>query len=288
MFRKTISSISIKNLRRLGAVFTAVVLFAIMFLPIMSSYRNLKASGTNGSVETGASSGNFSWGLKRGKNGSLPEADPKAVKVLEQYGGKYLGNTNEKTIYLTFDEGYENGYTSKILDVLKANNVKAIFFITGDYFEREPELVKRMIDEGHEVGNHTMNHPTMTQISDAKIKEEIMSLSDAIYDKFGYRTRMLRAPKGEFNEAVLKVSSEVEHTNIMWSFAYKDWIADEVKGADYATEMVLSNLHNGAVILLHAVSADNANALDSIIKGAIEKGYNFGTADQLLLAKCCG
>lgn len=226
----------------------------------------------------------YCWGLKRNTDGKPPEADSSGSRLLAEYGGKYIGDTEEKTIYLTFDEGYENGYTGKILDILRDNNVKAIFFITGDYLEREPELVRRMIEEGHEVGNHTASHPSLPTLSTDKIEEEVLSLSNELYGKFGVTTRLLRPPKGEYNEKVLKAASDISHSCILWSFAYKDWIVDEQKGADYAYNAVMPYLHNGAVILLHAVSADNTAALDRIIKDAIAAGYRFGTADELLTA----
>lgn len=280
------------RLRRISIVFTAAALMLVLALPVvmLSGLNTDKEELTEVYLELGdaavpAGKDMYCWGLKRGTNGTPPEADPAGSRALEAYGGKYIGDTNEKTIYLTFDEGYENGYTSQILDVLQENNVKAIFFITGDYLKREPELVRRMIEEGHEVGNHTMSHPSMPSLSSEKIEEEILSLSNELYGKFGVSTRLLRPPKGEYNEKVLKTAADISHRCILWSFAYKDWLTDEQKGAEYAYNSVMPNLHNGAVLLLHAVSADNAAALDRIIKDAVNAGYRFGTADELLASE---
>ena len=226
-------------------------------------------------------SGVIGWGIKRNKDGKSPDADPGAPALLAKYESLYLGNPNEKKIYLTFDEGYENGYTEQILDVLKTNGVKAIFFITGDYLESSPDLVRRMTEEGHEVGNHTYNHPSLPTCTQAKIEEELLSLDRSYSQKFGKSMRFLRPPKGEYNDFSLSVSKNLGYTNVFWSFAYADWDVNKQKGTEYAYKMVMENLHNGAVLLLHAVSKDNANALDSILKGAKEAGYTFGTADDL-------
>lgn len=225
--------------------------------------------------------GVIGWGIKRNGNGKLPDADPGAPALLAKYDALYLGDPNEKTIYLTFDEGYENGYTAQILDVLKANGVKAIFFITGDYLKTSSDLVQRMVEEGHEVGNHTYNHPSLPTCSQAKIEEELLSLDREFNQKFSKNMRFLRPPKGEYSEFSLSVTKNLSYINVFWSFAYADWDPKKQKGTEYAYKMVTENLHNGAVLLLHAVSKDNANALDSILKAAKEAGYTFGTPDQL-------
>ncbi len=238
-------------------------------------------------VEAGGKS-IYRWGLKRGNNGSLPEVGKAEVSVLEAHGGFYVGDTTQKKIYLTFDEGYENGYTAQILDVLQAEGVKAIFFLTGDYFDKNPELVRRMVEEGHEVGNHTVHHYSLAEISATKIEQEILELDRLFYNKFQQHMRLLRPPKGEYNDMALSVADQLAHTCVLWSFAYQDWLVDQQKGTDYAFEMVTGNLHNGAILLLHAVSKDNANALTRIIQYAKEAGYTFGTADDLLQSRSVG
>jgi peptidoglycan-N-acetylmuramic acid deacetylase len=222
------------------------------------------------------------WGISRKKNNQPPDPDPGAAQLLEKYGGIYIGDTSKKEIYLTFDEGYENGYTPKILDVLKANNVKAVFFITGPYLKEHEDLVRRMVEEGHTVGNHTIHHPSLPTLDNAKIEEEVLGLDRVFFEKFGQHMKYLRPPKGEYNERTLAITHKLGYCNLFWSFAYDDWDRNKSRGADYAYQKVMSNLHNGAVLLLHAVSKDNAEALDQIIKGARQAGYTFGSVDNLI------
>lgn len=221
------------------------------------------------------------WGISRRPNNQLPYADPGAPELLDKYGGFYIGDTSKKEIYLTFDEGYENGYTPKILDVLRDNNVKAVFFITGPYLKEHQDLVRRMVEEGHIVGNHTIHHPSLPQLSDKELEEEILGLDRVFSEKFGKSMKYLRPPMGEYSERTLSITQKLGYCNMFWSFAYDDWHRDKVRGANYAYEKVINNLHNGAVLLLHAVSKDNADALDRIIKGAREKGYEFGNVDSI-------
>lgn len=222
------------------------------------------------------------WGISRQPNGQTPKADPGANELLQKYGGMYVGDVNKNLIYLTFDEGYENGYTSKILDVLKENNVKAAFFITGPYLNEHQDLVRRMVEEGHTVGNHTIHHPSLPEKDDSQIEEEVLGLERAFSEKFGKKMRFLRPPKGEYSERSLAITSKLGYCNLFWSFAYDDWHRDKIRGPEYAYKKVISNLHNGEIILLHAVSKDNADALDMIIKGARARGYEFGNVEDLV------
>ena len=201
-------------------------------------------------------------------------------KLMEKYDGIYIGNEEKKYIYLTFDEGYEAGYTEQILDVLKENDVKATFFITAHYLNTAEDLVKRMIDEGHIVGNHTVNHKSLPDISNEEIKDEVMKLHQAIYEKTGYEMKYIRPPKGEYSERTLAVTKELGYTNVMWTFGYLDYDENVQKGTEYAKKIVLDNLHNGEIMLLHGNSKDNANALDSIIKEAKAEGYEFKSLDE--------
>ena len=160
------------------------------------------------------------WGIKRNNNHEQPDVGSENKKVLEENNGICLGNNEKKYIYLTFDEGYEAGYTKQILDTLKSNNVTATFFLTAHYINTQPELVQKMIDEGHIVGNHTVNHKSMPDLDEEKIKSEIMDLHTVIYEKFGYEMKYIRPPKGEFSERTLKISNSLGYKNVMWSFAY--------------------------------------------------------------------
>ncbi len=229
---------------------------------------------------TGYDNTKIGWGLKKVEN-SAPEVPQSWQNLLKKYNGYYLGNTTKKVMYLTFDEGYENGYTSKILDVLKKTNTPAAFFVTGPYIKNEGELVKRMVDEGHIVGNHTVNHPSMPDIDDGKIKSEINELDKMYYDLTGGHMSFLRPPKGEFSERTLALTNDMGYKNIFWSVAYADWDVNSQRGAEYAVSKVCSQFHNGAIILLHAVSKDNADALEQIINTAKEQGYTFLSLEDL-------
>ena len=221
------------------------------------------------------------WGLKRNSLHQTPEIPKAITDLVKKYNGIYLGDTSKKTIYLTFDEGYENGYTAKILDALKVNNVHAAFFITGPYVKEHADLVKRMIDEGHIIGNHTINHPSLPSLSTEKLEQEIISLDNMVYEKWKINMRFMRPPKGEYSERVLTQLKDLGHRAVFWSFAYDDYDVNNQRGTDYAYKIMMNNLHNGAVYLVHAVSKDNANALDNVIKDAKSQGYEFGTLDQI-------
>lgn len=188
----------------------------------------------------------------------------------------YFVGPNTKTIYLTFDEGYENGYTASILDTLKAKGVQATFFITGDYLKKEPELVKRMIDEGHTVGNHTVNHPNLVNSSIATRKEELMGLHQQMESQFGYTMTLLRTPEGVFSEQVLAQAQGLGYKTVFWSYAYKDWDPNSQMAVSTAYQKAVSALHPGAIYLLHAVSSTNDAMLGDLIDAIRQKGYSFG------------
>ncbi|HBC93000.1 MAG TPA: delta-lactam-biosynthetic de-N-acetylase [Pelotomaculum sp.] len=221
------------------------------------------------------------WGLKRNDSHRQPEMSASTIAGLSKYGAYWIGSPDEKTLYLTFDEGYENGYTSRILDILKANDVKAAFFVTGHYLKSQSELVKRMVDEGHIVGNHTDSHPSLPGVSDEEIKKELQVVEQA-YEQLTGRKDMkyLRPPMGEYSERTLAGTRELGYHNIFWSMAFVDWVPMP-GGPDEAYQSVMDNLHNGALILLHAVSKDNTEALDRILKDTKAQGYTFKTLDDL-------
>ena len=223
------------------------------------------------------------WGIKRNDNHEQPDLGSKNKELLEKYDGIAMGNKEEKIVYLTFDEGYEAGYTPKLLDILKQNNVKAAFFITAHYLNTQSELVQRMIDEGHIVGNHTVNHKSMPDLDDEKIKSEIMELHKSVYEKFGYEMKYIRPPMGEYSERTLEITKSLGYTTTMWSFAYDDWNEQKQGREEYGKTKVISNVHNGAIILLHANSVDNSNILDSCIKEIKNMGYEFKSLDEFKL-----
>ena len=179
-----------------------------------------------------------------------------------------------------FDEGYEAGYTPKILDVLKQNNVKATFFITAHYLNTQSDLVKQMIDEGHIVGNHTVNHKSMPSLTQEQINSEVMDLHKAIYSKFEYEMKYLRPPMGEYSQKTLAVTNSLGYTTVMWSFAYEDWNEKSQPDEEKSKQKILNNVHNGEIMLLHGNSKTNTNILDSIIKQIKQMGYEFKSLDE--------
>ena len=200
---------------------TLILIIGIFTFSVISLNKNSNNTGaTSGSV---LSNKKIGWGIKRNDNHEQPDLGKQNKELLEKYDGIAMGNKDSKKVYLTFDIGYEAGYTEKILDVLKENDVKAVFFITGHYLNTASDLVKRMIDEGHIVGNHTVNHKSMPDLSEEKIKEEILELHQTIYDKFNYEMKYMRPPQGEFSEKSLSVTNSLGYKTVMWSFAYQDW-----------------------------------------------------------------
>lgn len=184
---------------------------------------------------------------------------------------------DEKKICLTFDEGYENGYTPQILDTLKEKGVKAIFFVTYDFASQNPDLVKRMIDEGHIVGNHSYRHYTMDEVSDDVAKEEVSYLHKYVKDKFGYTMSYFRFPKGEFSERSLQIVKDLGYKSVFWSFAYADWDPDNQTEENQAFTHICESTHPGAILLLHAVSKTNADILGKVIDDVKKQGYTFTT-----------
>lgn len=255
----------------LGILIIAIFSFSVI------SLNNQDVISTNANISEDKKIG---WGIKRNDNHEQPDVGSMNKKILEENGGICLGNSEKKTIYLTFDEGYEAGNTSKILETLKNNNIKAAFFITAHYVNTQPELVKQMIDEGHIVGNHTVNHKSMPELSDDKIKSEMMELHQSIYEKFGYEMKYMRPPKGEFSQRSLKVINSLGYKTVMWSFAYEDWNENKQPDETSSKEKVLKNLHNGEIMLLHGNSKTNTNILDTIIKEAKNMGYEFKSLDE--------
>lgn len=184
---------------------------------------------------------------------------------------------DDKKICLTFDEGYENGYTPQILDTLKEKNVKAIFFVTYDFASQNPDLVKRMIDEGHIVGNHSYRHYSMDEVSDDVAKEEVTYLHKYIKDKFNYTMSYFRFPKGEFSERSLQIVKDLNYKSVFWSFAYADWDPDNQTEENQAFTHICESTHPGAILLLHAVSKTNADILGKVIDDIKKQGYTFTT-----------
>lgn len=230
----------------------------------------------------GTAAGTVDWGLSFQTEGAPPIGNATAEQ-LAAYDAYYVGNTDEKRIYLTFDAGYENGCTAAILDTLKAQEVPAAFFVVGHYLESAPDLVRRMVAEGHTVANHTYSHPDMSAIADntaflhelARVEEKYAELTGQEMPKY------YRPPQGKYSEQNLKMAHEAGYTTFFWSLAYVDWYTDKQPTREQALEKLTGRIHPGAVVLLHSTSATNAAVLDEVITKWKEMGYTFGTLTEL-------
>jgi len=220
------------------------------------------------------------WGMRRGVDHAQPDFGSENRNLLEAGGGIAVGNAEKAYVYLTFDNGHEEGYTTKILDVLKEHEVPAAFFITGHYLNSAQDLVRRMFDEGHIVANHTVNHPSMPDANDERLRNEITNLHSSVYEIFQYEMRFLRPPRGEFSERTLAMTRNLGYTTVMWSLAYDDWDRNNQGRHEHGKKKILDNLHNGAIILLHATSRDNSEILDYLIREIRERGFEFRSLDE--------
>ena len=222
------------------------------------------------------------WGLSFPSAGSAPNG-PASREQLREYDAVYVGDPEEKVLYLTFDAGYENGHTAAILDTLKRHDVKAAFFLVGNYLQKNADLVRRMADEGHIVGNHTMTHPDMSAITDkAAFQAELEGLETLFKEVTGKELpKYYRPPQGIYSEENLKMAKELGYQTVFWSLAYKDWDNNKQPGAEYALGKLIPRTHNGAVILLHSTSQTNADVLDELLKQWKSLGYRFETIDKL-------
>ncbi|MEW9095098.1 MAG: delta-lactam-biosynthetic de-N-acetylase [Clostridiaceae bacterium] len=225
------------------------------------------------------------WFFVPKKDGTPSGIPDDVAKIINEHSAYYLGNTSEKVIYLTFDEGYENGYTSKILDILKENDVKAAFFVVKPYINSNKELVKRMVDEGHLVCNHSNTHPSMATAAlkgkDA-FEKEFTDTEKAFEEVTGQKMpKFFRPPMGKYSELSLKYTKDLGYKTIFWSFAYNDWDVKKQPSHETAKKVLLDRAHSGGIYLLHAVSKTNTEILDWFIKDAKSKGYRFASLNEL-------
>lgn len=228
---------------------------------------------------TGINLNAYGFGFQRNKENVAPNIGM-YKNVLEGTNSYYVGNADDKVLYLTFDAGYDNGNMGKILDVLKEKDVKGTFFLTGDFFRNE-DLVMRIANEGHIVANHTENHRNITTLTKEQIKEELDKVSERYHNLTGKEmVKYFRPPEGEFDKESLNIVKSFNYKTFFWSVAYNDWNTDKQKGADYGYTNIMNNLHNGAIILLHSVSSDNAACLSKVIDDARALGYEFRNLDQ--------
>lgn len=254
-----------------------ITLVLLLFSIIME---NKEKQTVQTSTSIGLSKTKIEWGIKRGDNHKQPDLGKKNRELIEKYKGMAIGNINEPIIYMTFDLGYEAGYTESILNTLKENNVPATFFITKHYVNTSSQLVQKMIDDGHIIGNHTVNHKSMPSLSEEQIKEELMNLHSDIYEKFNYEMKYMRPPKGEYSEYSLNITTKLGYVPVMWSFAYADWDEKKQPSNEDGINKIVNNAHNGEIMLLHATSKTNMEILDSVIKKLKDMGYEFKSLNE--------
>ena len=237
---------------------------------------------TENGIPIYSASADGNWGLSFPNPGQAPVGNT-TNDYLKQFNACYMGDPGEKVIYLTFDAGYENGNTAKILDALKKHGVHAAFFVVGNYLETSPELVKRMVEEGHIVGNHTYHHPDMSAISDkASFQKELDSLATLYQEITGQElSHFYRPPQGKYSEQNLKLAQELGYQTVFWSLAYVDWYADNQPTAEQAYAKLLPRIHNGAIVLLHSTSSTNAAILDDLLSKWEDMGYRFAPLTEL-------
>mgnify|MGYP002649402784 CR=1 FL=1 len=244
----------------------------------------LRAVNRLGAAE--AAAGITDWGLSFQSEGAPPVANA-SQEYLKNFDALYVGDTNQKEIYITFDAGFENGNTERILDALKKHGVKATFFLVGNYFETQPELVKRIAEEGHTIGNHTYSHPDMSKIGDIQSFQTELQKNEALYrDILGSEMpKLYRPPQGKFCEENLKMAQQLGYSTVFWSLAYVDWYTDDQPTPEQAFSKLLPRIHPGAVVLLHSTSSTNAEILDELLTKWEETGYSFGDLEAYCAAQ---
>ena len=240
---------------------------------------------SNGSQAPDAvsASADGNWGLSFQEEGKPPIGNASS-DYLKQFNAFYTGKTDEKVIYLTFDAGYENGNTPAILDALKKHQVPATFFLVGNYLTTSPDLVKRMVAEGHTVGNHTFHHPDMSKISTRESFEKELKDLEALYQETTGQpmTRFYRPPQGKYSESNLKMAQELGYHTFFWSLAYVDWYEDKQPSKEEAFKKLLGRIHPGAIVLLHSTSKTNGEILDDLLTKWEEMGYQFRPLTDLI------
>lgn len=267
----------------LGKKQVLYVVLAIILLCIGMVFA-LRAVNRLGAAE--AAAGITDWGLSFQSEGAPPVANA-SQEYLRNFDALYVGDANQKEIYITFDAGFENGNTEKVLDALKKHGVKATFFLVGNYFETQPELVKRMAKEGHTIGNHTYSHPDMSKIGDIQSFQTELQKNEALYrDILGSEMpKLYRPPQGKFCEENLKMAQQLGYSTVFWSLAYVDWYADDQPTPEQAFSKLLPRIHPGAVVLLHSTSSTNAEILDELLTKWEETGYSFGDLEAYCAAQ---
>ena len=264
--------------------YTPILIASLIFLfPCWLVGRTLDPTAVSAPAAIPAAAEN--WGLSFPNEGQSPIGNT-TQEELARYNAHFLGNTEEKVIYLTFDCGYENGYTETILDALKKHNAPAAFFVVGHMIETAPDIIRRMAAEGHIVGNHTFHHPDMSAISDRDaFRQELTLLEDLYLTTTGSpMPKYYRPPQGKYSAENLQQANALGYQTILWSLAYVDWYVDNQPTAEAAYAKLLPRIHNGAIVLLHSTSATNAAILDDLLTKWEKMGYRFASLDELSVA----
>lgn len=246
-----------------------ILIAALLFMAALYTHRDREAVETAGEITN--------WGLSFQQEGEPPIANATG-EYLAGFDSVYCMPTEEKVLYITFDAGFENGNTEPILDALKKHGVKATFFLVGNYLETQPDLVRRMVEEGHTVGNHTYSHPDMSKISDMESFKSELQKNEALYQEVtgGEMPKLYRPPQGKFCESNLKMAKELGYRTVFWSLAYVDWYENDQPTHQQAFDKLLPRVHPGAVVLLHSTSKTNGEILDELLTKWEEMGYSFG------------
>ena len=256
----------------------------ILFLFLFSFFlgHGIGAVTYPGDAAPAAASADGNWGLSFQQEGKPPVGNATA-DYLEQFHAHYTGDTDEKVIYLTFDAGFENGNTPAILDALKKHQAPATFFVVGNYLETAPDLVKRMVAEGHTVANHTFHHPDMSKISSQETFGKELTSLESLYTQITGQPmkRYYRPPQGKYSEANLKMASDMGYHTFFWSLAYVDWYQDKQPSHEEAFKKLLGRIHPGAIVLLHSTSRTNGEIMDELLGKWEEMGYCFRSLDEL-------
>lgn len=271
-----------KNRKLITAIFAAFLfLLSLGIFLISISYNNSKSQPMPELTETAANQ-TINWGLSFPNEGNLPTGNA-SKSELAKYDAFFLGDETSKDIYLTFDAGYENGYMETILDTLKEKQVPAAFFVVGTYIRDNPDLIRRMVSEGHIVGNHTMNHKNMSEIAERKNFDEELGEVEELYEQVVGRpmAKYYRPPQGVFSLQNLEMAQSLGYKTVFWSLAYVDWNQDKQPECEEAVNTLMKRSHGGMIVLLHSTSKTNALVLSELIDRWKKDGYEFKSLDNL-------
>lgn len=269
-------------LRRLKNSFFLRFLLLMVTAFILGSMLGVFTGQIPRSQETSSAAQSTGWGLSFQEEGKRPAGNA-SIDDLKQYNAYYASDTDQKIIYLTFDAGYENGNTPAILDALKKHQAPAVFFVVGNFIKDNPDLIRRILADDHIIGNHTMTHPDLPQISSMDaFQKELQDVEELYTSLTGEAmTKFYRPPRGIYNTENLSMAKELGYSTFFWSLAYVDWIQDQQPSREEAFQKLLTRIHPGAIILLHNTSSTNAEILDELLTKWEEMGYEFHSLKEL-------